>query len=96
MKCNGMTSFMEFMMLLHYALLFRHEFHETCHFVICTFIFHEKYKFSGISRKYISPNMIGAIVKSPIIFGEMHFLLILKKKEEMKCDGMTHFMEFIC
>ena len=40
--------------------------------------------------------MIGAVT-APIIFYEMHFLLISENKffHEIKCDGMTGFMKFI-
>ena len=40
--------------------------------------------------------MIGAVT-APIIFGQMHFLLISENEffHEIKCNGMTSFMEFM-
>ena len=46
--------------------------------------------FSDISRKCILPNVIGAVT-APIIFGQMHFLLISENEifHEIKRDGIT-------
>ena len=40
--------------------------------------------------------MIGAVT-APIIFGKMHFLLISENEffHEIKCNGITNFMEFM-
>ena len=55
-----------------------------------------KNSFSNISRKCILPNMIGAVTV-PIIFGKTYFLLISENEffHEMKCNGMTSFMDFM-
>ena len=49
--------------------------------------------FSDISRKWIVPNMIGAVTP-PIIFGNMHFLVISENEftNEIKRDGITSLL----
>ena len=66
---------------------------KTCPSVTFYFL---KNKFSDISRKWILPNMIRAGT-ALIIFGKIHFLLILENEFLMKynvTEGQV-FMEFM-
>ena len=59
-------------------------------------LFHEN-SFYDVSRKCILPNMIG-VVNAPITFGKTHFLLTSENEftHEIKCNGITSFMESVC
>ena len=57
-----------------------HEFHETCPSLTFYFM---KISFSDIDRKWILPNMIRTGT-ALIIFGKIHFLLILENESFMK------------